>query len=372
MNKSNKKSLYFWFNVPSIHQSFLIQSVSNTGLFDVYVCIESPLDQHRINLGWSSPSYGNVSIYYSPTFKDITTIIQASDKNSIHVFGGIKSYKQNKYAFRELICYRPKATKVLYSESVNNKGFLGAIRKALYTFERFKINKHLDLVFAIGNNGMDWFRSVGYPNQKLRRFAYLTEQSENLNKTRKKQNGPIKLLFLGRLIDYKGVRQVIDAAILLKNKGIDYSLEIIGNGALKAELEHKVTFNDLTSLVKFKEPVPNIDVDEILYNSDLILLPNQGNEGWGAIVNEALFVGTPVICSKFTGSSVLVNSERGIVLDSPTAQRLAFEIENIMTNGYSFNRNDISTWMENTNNRAINYFIDSILEPSKAPKDFII
>lgn len=56
---------------------------------------------------------------------------------------------------------------------------------------------------------------------------------------------------------------------------------------------------------------------------DLFVLPSR-LDGWGAVVNEALMQGTPVICSDDCGSSVLLNKQNsGSVFKGGSVDSLA-------------------------------------------------
>src|SRR5690606_11941422 len=62
-------------------------------------------------------------------------------------------------------------------------------------------------------------------------------------------------------------------------------------------------------------------------NSDLFVLPSR-EDGWGAVVNEALMLGTPVICSNACGASDLIQHEwLGSVFPTENVSALAREIK---------------------------------------------
>jgi glycosyltransferase involved in cell wall biosynthesis len=57
--------------------------------------------------------------------------------------------------------------------------------------------------------------------------------------------------------------------------------------------------------VSFLGARSNTDVWDLLAASDVLVLPS-GIDGWGAVANEALMSGTPVICSDYCGASDLI------------------------------------------------------------------
>jgi glycosyltransferase involved in cell wall biosynthesis len=52
--------------------------------------------------------------------------------------------------------------------------------------------------------------------------------------------------------------------------------------------------------------LPNIAAIEWLRHADILLLPSTGKEGWGAVINEALMQGVPVLCSDRCGARDLL------------------------------------------------------------------
>ena len=49
------------------------------------------------------------------------------------------------------------------------------------------------------------------------------------------------------------------------------------------------------------------DIPHLMSSADCLILPSR-HDGWGAVVSEALMVGTPVICSDACGSAGVVHA----------------------------------------------------------------
>ena len=122
------------------------------------------------------------------------------------------------------------------------------------------------------------------------------------------------LLFVGRLIKEKGLQEYISnvASVLLSNP--DLKLILVGDGSerdriIQTAFEKKIQ-NQLILAGRFEG-------DE-LYAWYLVghgfVLPSL-YEPYGAVVNESLVFGLPVLCSKYAGSSTLIGETNGLVFD---------------------------------------------------------
>jgi len=76
------------------------------------------------------------------------------------------------------------------------------------------------------------------------------------------------------------------------------------------------------------------DVPEYLRSMDILVLPSiTTDDGWGAVVSEALLVGTAVVTTQKVGASVCIDDDtRGRVMKQLTPFALAAEIDWLIKN----------------------------------------
>ena len=103
-----------------------------------------------------------------------------------------------------------------------------------------------------------------------------------------------KFLFVGRLTRLKKVDVILNALSGLKN--FDWSLNIIGDGAQRNELENLSRELEINDRVKFLGGMQKSDVENYMSNSDCLLFPSS-SEGMGLAVLEAVSMKLPVIAS---------------------------------------------------------------------------
>lgn len=91
----------------------------------------------------------------------------------------------------------------------------------------------------------------------------------------------------------------MDAAAILQGEGYLFSLLIVGEGTERERLEQYAADLYLKN-VHFHPPVKSTAMAGIYQSADLFILPTL-HDVWGLVVNEALWSGLPVLCSKYAG-----------------------------------------------------------------------
>jgi glycosyltransferase involved in cell wall biosynthesis len=105
------------------------------------------------------------------------------------------------------------------------------------------------------------------------------------------------------LIDRKGIDILIKACARLPAKG--WHLDIYGDGQKRASLERLTARLRLADRITFLGAAPNHQVQKSLAAADCAVLPSRF-DGWGALISEALSVGTPAVCSANCGAAALL------------------------------------------------------------------
>jgi glycosyltransferase involved in cell wall biosynthesis len=135
------------------------------------------------------------------------------------------------------------------------------------------------------------------------------------------QDEPLKLLYLGRLVDWKGIDILIDTVAGF-NRQIDVELHIVGEGIDRASLEIQVKNSKIEDITFFYGRVEQDQCPDLMSTMDALVLPSLFECG-GACVLEAMSVGLPVIASKWGGPVDYLDEHCGILVD-PTGGRVKF------------------------------------------------
>lgn len=119
----------------------------------------------------------------------------------------------------------------------------------------------------------------------------------------KEKNGNINLLYVGYLLELKGIQWIIEALHdLVYMKKVDAFLTIVGEGPYEGELKKLAQTLKVSQFIRWEGFVPASQSErlrEIYQSSDVLLLLSQ-SENYGIVVSEALASKTPVIVTKRT------------------------------------------------------------------------
>ncbi len=114
------------------------------------------------------------------------------------------------------------------------------------------------------------------------------------------------VFFLGRLTIQKGVDYLIDAATIVLEHEPHTTFLISGDGDLLPSLVHKVATLGLQNNILFTGWLTGQDIFKAHQSANLFVMPSV-SEPFGLVALEALSCGTPVIMSKQSGASEIVN-----------------------------------------------------------------
>jgi len=118
--------------------------------------------------------------------------------------------------------------------------------------------------------------------------------------------GAIRLLSVGRLVEFKGFTHLIAACADLRRRGLDFTCEIIGDGPLREELQRQITQEDLESVVTLAGSLPQETVFEKLRGCDVFVLASitdraGASDVFPTVILEAMASARPVVSTEVAG-----------------------------------------------------------------------
>ena len=166
-----------------------------------------------------------------------------------------------------------------------------------------------------------------FPDDKISLFYENGISSSFLDaEPTREDNNKVNLLFVGRLVPYKGADMLIEAiaklADSIKEKIL---LTIVGDGSEKGRLEAKVQELNLGEIVKFTGWVNQEDTLLYYRKSDIFCFPSIREFG-GAVVLEAMACGLPCIVANNGGIGEYVTEETGFKIEPISRDYLTQEL----------------------------------------------
>ena len=141
-----------------------------------------------------------------------------------------------------------------------------------------------------------------------------------------------QLLYIGRLVQKKGVKYLLNALSTLKQKNKSFKLVIAGYGPEEANLKALTTSLSLERNVEFRGSSSHLELAALCKESETAIFPfieseNGDTEGLGLVLIEAMGTKCPIIAGDVPSiSDLVVHNETGIVCDPTDTELLANNI----------------------------------------------
>lgn len=132
---------------------------------------------------------------------------------------------------------------------------------------------------------------------------------------------PFTYLFAGRLVEAKGVRELLDAFARVAASRPGVRLLVAGAGPEEGRLRERAVAAGLDDRVRFLGAVPHERALDAISSADAFVLPSHG-EGSPLSVTEALALGTPVVATRVGALPELLGGE-GLLVEVGDTDGLA-------------------------------------------------
>jgi len=138
------------------------------------------------------------------------------------------------------------------------------------------------------------------------------------------------LFFIGRLMDFKGVHDLLDAVLLLNARGHRYQLTMVGEGPEENNLARRVQSEALAGQVDICGPLDGPDLVAQMNRHKLIVVPSRYDEPFGLVALEGIACGC-VAVGTAGGGLPLAIGPCGVTVPNGNAAALADAIERLLT-----------------------------------------
>ena len=337
------QKLHIWMNIPSFHQNDLFNEL-RIHCDEFEVIYAHAKDEDRINQGWNCEQKGH---YKSKTigkdlkFWQLLAYVFKNRKNT-HIVNGIWAEKSLFFAIILLNIF--KVNFLIYSEAPIPTKYRSFSKKIVLKFIIKPLSKLLIMrakgFLAVSIFAVEYFESLGVKADKIYRFGYFRNVANNnfpkylgcglnfweVEQTYKK----VSLIFVGQLIERKGVINLLKAVKIISESHKDFHLTIIGTGELEPLLTNFIHENQLENTVNLLGVINSENIIDYIKKADLLILPSVF-DGWGMVINEALQSYVPVLVSDKCGAKELVNHEQnGFIFQHNSVQSLSENLQKFL------------------------------------------
>lgn len=179
----------------------------------------------------------------------------------------------------------------------------GARARAWLHHGRFR-RAPLYLLCASAYGASDAARAGCYPGRAYR-FGYFPQVHFHCKGALLSQKDPTgsTLLWAGRFLSWKHPLTAIALARRLQEAALPFRLTLLGTGPERQAMEREIHRQHLEDQVQILGPQPPAAVRKEMEQANLFLLTSDFQEGWGAVLNEAMSSACAVISSHAAGAA---------------------------------------------------------------------
>ncbi len=311
------------------HHQIPVSNVLYEHLGDDYTFVQTmPMEEERVKLGWNP---AEVPQYVRFAYEEEELCKRLILESDVVIWGGLEE--------EEMLLPRLQAGKpvIRYSERLYKEGQWKAISprglRKKYT-DHTKYRKAPVYLLCAGAFVASDFHIVrAYPD-KMFRWGYFPECKEyDVDALLAEKDGR-EILWAARFIDWKHPQMVVEIARLLKERGVDFHITMMGDGPLWEEIAHQIEANGLQEQVSLTGSKTPAEVRRAMEKASIFLMTSDRKEGWGAVMNEAMNSGCAVIADRMEGAALYLIEQgvNGFYCKQPTPERMADLVAELLEN----------------------------------------
>jgi colanic acid/amylovoran biosynthesis glycosyltransferase len=189
-------------------------------------------------------------------------------------------------------------------------------------------------VVVVSDFGANWLqRSFPESAHKIQRVYNGLDLS--VFKPATQEAEPVRLLSIGRLIEKKGFKFLIEACRLLRSSGFSFVCQIVGEGPEHDHLQEAIQVSQLSDIVRLRGALPQTEIVELLSQSSIFVFPGVHDsagdtDNLPTVLIEAMASSLPTIATRIAGIPEIVqHDENGILVPEKDPVRLADAIRSL-------------------------------------------
>jgi len=189
-------------------------------------------------------------------------------------------------------------------------------------------------VAVLGPGLKRWWTKLGVPEERIvvaPNAIDLPTTGQDATSPRL-QGGPARLLYVGRLSPEKGgVDDLLRALQLLTQCGLAPTLDVIGDGSLRIELDELARQLGIAARVRFQGSLDQAEIAGFYRRADLVILPSRG-EMMPRVMLEAWAYGAPFAATPVGAiPDYLQDGDNGFLLPDPSPVGIATRLADALS-----------------------------------------
>ena len=289
------------------------------------------ISNSRIELGYRDMDSEYSFVIKEYETKNVETVEQLVLESDVAIFGDCPEKYIRMRMEKNLLSFRihERVYKTGIWKALSPRGIYYMVKN--HTTYR---NKELYMLCASAYTAYD-FNLMGAYKNKCFKWGYFPEVKPlDVNKLIERRRGqePVRILWVGRLIDLKKPQHTIEIAKRLKVAGYNFDISIIGTGNLAEDLQKEIECNQLTQNVKLLGSMKPEEVRTHMEKADIFLFTSNFQEGWGAVLNEAMNSACAIVASHAIGAVpfLINNGVNGLIYKNGDIDDLYIKVTKLL------------------------------------------
>lgn len=178
------------------------------------------------------------------------------------------------------------------------------------------------------------------------------------------ERGRRLVLYVGNLVEGKGVEVLVEACAGLMRRGVDFECAVVGDGPMKRKLKLRIAALGLGERVELVGPRPLEQLPDWYRAADLFVLPSL-SEGVPNVLLEAKACGCPFVATRVGGVPEIAPD--ACLVKAGDAVELAERMEAVLADpeGFGAQAHDTVSWRDSARNLA--EVLKNVMRKTRAP-----
>lgn len=298
------------------HERFFCEELDKIRGVEFFFIQTQPMREERVKLGWgmdTSKVPFVLNSFNSPqSYEEALRICNEADA----VIFGSAPYR--------FIAERVKKNRLtfFYAERLFRKGLWHMLYPPTFltVLKRFILpgrKSNFFLLAASAYTAWDTSRIFAFNNHRFK-WGHFIEVDCPKNRNRNGNDGKVHLLWAGRFLKLKHPDYSIRIAKKLKEQGVKFVLDIIGSGVEEENMRQLIAGYNLERDVVMHGSMQPTEVRAYMEQADIYMFTSDFNEGWGAVLGEAMVSGCAVVTSHGIGATpfLVQHKHNGLIYET--------------------------------------------------------
>ena len=326
----------FFSNFLNHHLKLVADELYRTQGIDFIFVETTPMYDWMKNSGYTDFSKEKYVLRAWESYEAKTHAIELAKTSDVALFGGpeVLEYEITRARITNKLSFN-------VSERWLKKGFINIFSPRLlkylwYYFTLFR-KKPCYKLCASAYAAEDQYNLLTFKN-RCYKWGYFTRVDHidiDANKDLSyAANDKCYLMWCSRFLKWKHPEIPVKLAVRLKAKGYNFIIDMFGSGKELSSIQELTQKSGVNDVIRFCGNMPNDELLEQMRKHDVFLFTSDRNEGWGAVLNEAMANGCAAVGSDKIGAVpfLIKDGVNGCIFQSQNIDSLQNKVEYLLNN----------------------------------------